>query len=135
MHGYFPQVQGRKVGCCWVLGKDGSEERGVVLGPLCWSWSCSCWCFGSALICAFFLQTQRVELLSQMWKIVKKWYHEGQGEGKAFLPRSQRLHLLLLKLSLTLNCPYGTLALKFPAESTVQITLFNQTFDLLKYTL
>lgn len=51
-----------------------------------------------------------------MWEIIK-YYPKGQGEGKTFLPRSQRLCLLLLKLSLTLN--YVTLALKFPAESTV----------------
>lgn len=35
------------------------------------------------------------------------------------IPRSQRQHLFLLRLSLTLNCPYGTLALKLPAKSTV----------------
>lgn len=54
---------------------------------------------------------------AQMWEIIK-YYPKGQGEGKTFLARSQRLCLLLLKLSLALNGPYGTLALKFPAEST-----------------
>lgn len=48
---------------------------------------------------------------SQMGKVSKKQYHEKPGKGKPFLPRSRRQHLFLLKLSLTLNCPYRTLTL------------------------